>query len=314
MADTASESNNGSSQAGSRSSRVNSADSIPGGRRSQIPRKSLTNGRTSKASLDDGRSPRYDDYEQFLQETRNGVNSINGMSLNGDAIFTNEGRNGLINYGDAAADSPLYDKSTGLPKSFPKPKSALEDDEDDMHSLDGLKLKDQEYQKLLRKTKQEDEDDDTLLLLGGSKYDPTLGRSKAEASAADRIRDREQLSRGKLATKLKTLHLELRSARRGIDYIERRLNGVGSSDEESDWVDDEEDPTGQILARRVKADGLKQVEKLKAANLVDIAEGQPTESPVYLAQEPVKWSVSGKWAFTIGQLILVWFLLEIFYL
>lgn len=231
------------------------------------------------------RSPTLSDYDDFLEETR--------------------GNASPSPYGNG---SPLYDRSTGKPKPFPKPpKSALEDDDEELVALDELKRKDQEYQALLSPPKQEDEDD-TFMLLGGTKqYEPQLGRpvrSKAEAMAGDRNREREKTAHDKMMNRLKTLHMELRSARRGIDYIERRLNGVGSSDE-SEWVDDEEDSNGENIAKRIKAEDIKQRQKLRSVDVVDAIKTRSV---------PTGPSAALKWG-TVGcQLALIWFLLEIYFL
>ncbi|KAF8245250.1 hypothetical protein K440DRAFT_414666 [Wilcoxina mikolae CBS 423.85] len=230
------------------------------------------------------RSPTLSDYDDFLEETR--------------------GNASPSPYGDR---SPLYDRSTGKPKPFPKPpKSALEDDDEELDDLDELKQMDKEYQALLSPPKQEDEDD-TFMLLGGTKqYEPQLGRpvrSKAEAMAGDRNRDREKTAHDKMMNRLKTLHMELRSARRGIDYIERRLNGVGSSDE-SEWVDDEEDSNGENIVKRMKAEETKQRQKLRGVELADVVKPHPVSAGPSTA---LKWG-------TVGcQLALIWFLLEIYF-
>ncbi|KAF8542475.1 hypothetical protein BDD12DRAFT_802822 [Trichophaea hybrida] len=230
------------------------------------------------------RSPTLSDYDDFLEETK--------------------GNASPSPYGDG---SPLYDRSTGKPKPFPKPpKSTLEDDDEELDGLDELKQKDKEYQALLSPPKQEDEDD-TFILLGGTKqYEPQLGRpvrSKAEAMAGDRNRDREKTAHDKMMNRLKTLHMELRSARRGIDYIERRLNGVGSSDE-SEWVDDEEDSNGENIVKRMKAEEIKQRQKLRGVELADVVKPHPVSAGSSTA---LKWG-------TVGcQLALIWFLLEIYF-
>jgi len=227
----------------------------------------------------------------------------------------------MSDYGLASSGSsgsPLYDRSTGKPKSFPKPKSALEDDEDDLPPLDELQRKDREYQDLLNPAKNDDEED-TYMLLGGSRqYEPNPNRPvrpKAEAAAGDRKRDREKNAHEQLMNRLKTLHLELRSARRGIDYIERRLNGVGSSDE-GEWVDDEgETEDDNAISSRIKAEELRQRQRLRAeqaevaaAAAAAAAAGDPGLLRPYEPSVVVKVG-------TVGfQLVLLWFLLETYFL
>ena len=213
---------------------------------------------------------------------------------------------GLMSSGSSA--SPLYDRSTGKPKTFPKPKSALDEDEDDLTSLEELQRKDREYQELLNPPKNEDEED-TYLLLGGSRqYEPDPNRPvrpKAEAAAGDRKRDREKNAHEQLMNRLKTLHMELRSARMGIDYIERRLNGVGSSDE-GEWVDDEDEPEdGDAIATRIKNEELKQRQRLRVEQAEAAVAGELEALRSYEPSTAVKVG-------TVGcQLALLWFLLEI---
>ncbi|KAI5858586.1 hypothetical protein BZA05DRAFT_8269 [Tricharina praecox] len=223
----------------------------------------------------------------------------------------------LSDYGLASSgssESPLYDRSTGKPKTFPKPKSALEDDDDDLTPLEELQRKDREYQELLNPSKNDDEED-TYQLLGGSRqYEPITNRPvrpKAEAAAGDRKRDREKNAHEQLMNRLKTLHMELRSARRGIDYIERRLNGVGSSDE-GEWVDDEDEPSEGIVTR-IKAEELRQRQRLRAeqAEAAAAAAAAAVEPEVLRPYEPSTVVKVG----TVGcQLALLWFLLEIYFL
>jgi hypothetical protein len=211
--------------------------------------------------------------------------------------------------GPSVTASPLYDRSTGRPKTFPKPKSSLEDDDDSFGALEDMIRRDSEYQELLDPAPKA-EDDDTFLLLGSSKqYDPQPGRtvrSKAEALAGDRTREREKSAHNQLMNRLKTLHLELRSARRGIDYIERRLNGVGSSDE-GEWVDDDSnDDTAQRFKteERIKSVKPEVVKQKQQARLV-----QRDPSPARpLMSKLVKWGTLG------FQLTLLCFLLETYFL
>lgn len=247
------------------------------------------------------RSPTQSDYDDFMEEAR------------GNASPTPYG-----------STSPLYDRSTGKIKPFPKPpKSALEDMNDEMGDLEELKRKDQEYEALLNPPKQED-DDDTFMLLGGTKkYEPRPGqivRPKAEAIAGDRDREHNKSVHDKMMNRLKTLHMELRSARRGIDYLERRLNGVGSSDE-SEWVDDEEFMRGmteEAVVKRIKSEESLQRQKL-TNDIEKVAQVQTQAQAQAQAQEPaiVSSAPSSKILKygTVGfQIAMLWFLLEIYFL
>ncbi|KAA8905045.1 hypothetical protein FN846DRAFT_11450 [Sphaerosporella brunnea] len=233
-----------------------------------------------------------------------------------------KGGNGSIYSSTPSSGSPLYDRSTGLPKEFPKPKSALQDDEEEtMSVLDELNKKDQEYAQILNAPKGEDEDDTYMLLGGSERYEPLQGqrvRPKAEAIAGDRTWQKEKSEREQMMSRLKTLHLELRNARRGIGYIERRLNGVGSSDE-SEWVDDEDGLDGDIIAKRARAEARR---KSKKAETVDaVASTTGTDAVANAAVEPVveatpvvkEPSTAIKVCTVAAQLVLIWFALEIYF-
>jgi hypothetical protein len=196
-----------------------------------------------------------------------------------------------------------------------------------MDVLDELNKKDQEYQQLLNPSEAGDEDDTFMLLGGSERYEPLPGqrvRPKAEAIADDRTRQKEKSAHDQLMIRLKTLHMELRSARQGIEYIERRLNGAGSSDE-GEWVDDEDDPEGDIITRRARAEE-KAAKKSKKADIVDAAASASSTadtanggSDAALAtKEPAPVLAESSTAVKVGtvtaQLVMIWFALEIYFL
>ena len=218
--------------------------------------------------------------------------------------------------------SPLYDRSTGIPMTFPKPKSALEEEErEGMEVFEELGRNNQVYQDILNLPKQ-GEEDETYELLNSinsiKKFEPKPIRAirpKPEPIAADE----------RLMNKLK---MELRSAKRGLYYIERRLNGVGSSDE-GEWVDDEDDPTGEH-AKRLRAEEALKLQRLAVERPSRVATPQPpppppappvVEIPVVVAAEPsrvepsrVEPSRAVKLATTTLQVCAVWLILEIYFL
>jgi hypothetical protein len=296
--------------------------------KNHTPQASATTNNTSKDKPAAVHSPSLTDYMNYMQERGN-------ESAYGSA--------------PSSGESPLYDRSTGLPKEFPKPKSALQDDEEEssMDVLDELNRKDQEYAQILNQSKGEDEDDTFQLLGGSERYEPLPGqrvRPKAEAIAGDRARQKEKTAHEQLLTRLKTLHMELRSARQGIDYIERRLNGVGSSDE-SEWVDDEDDPDGSIISKRAKQPRGEKMKRSDTTNTAvstavsttdtavstadDVAASTTSAAPASITsaapapaveEEPApvvviaEPSTAVKIGTVVAQLIMIWFALEVYFL
>ncbi|KAI5788405.1 hypothetical protein EDC01DRAFT_164105 [Geopyxis carbonaria] len=199
--------------------------------------------------------------------------------------------------GQQNESSPLLYRSTGRPKP---PKTALEDD-DSGDELESLMRSEQDYRSLLNPTT--NDEDDTFMLLGGSRqYEPSPVpvRPRQDAIAGDRTKARERAANDKLMNRLKTLHLELRSARRGIDYIERRLNGAGSSDE-GEWVDDDDSDN---VAKRIRSEESKQRRKMEAIESSMAAMAARTKTPP-------GFSTTTKCLIIFGQLAMVWFLLEL---
>jgi hypothetical protein len=217
--------------------------------------------------------------------------------------------------GGPSTESPLYDRSTGRPKAFPKkPETALNGYDGDLDGLEDMMENDRKLEALLNPPLHEDEDD-TFSLLGGSKqYEPQalqIVRPKTEAMAADRSREREKADQNKLITRLKTLQLELRSARRGIANIERQLQGQGSSDE-GEWVDDEDIDDGdleEIFGRK---------RRYKPPHVQPAEEAKPQLKTITIdPPQPIEPSVQSKvvsWIIFILKLALIWVLLELWFL
>ena len=204
--------------------------------------------------------------------------------------------------------SPLFGRKTKADrvakagKAVPQPKSALEDDDSDVdESLKALVRSDAEYERLL--SPKQSPEDDTFQLLGGSKkYEPQLNRrvrKKEEALAGDLANHSQTESHEKLMNRLKTLHIELRSARQGIEYVERKLNGGVSSDDESEWIDDDSEG-----AQRLKA-GMKKQRKAALALEEETLRALSGDAPPMPPSKPVRYAV------LLAQVAAIYFLTEL---
>lgn len=187
---------------------------------------------------------------------------------------------------DPGRVSPLYGR--GSDGKGPK-RSPLEEEDSDTESLQAL-MHDEGYTELLNK---QQEEDDTFNLLSDLRS-RTITKPAQDLASPKEDKTKEEET-AKLLNKLKTLHLELRSARQGIDYIERRLNGGASSDDESEWVDEDDTEHERVRDRK---------RRLKAP---------ATESPQSEASsEPEKPSSQLKHCILfVTQFALIWMLLEL---
>ncbi|TGZ81400.1 hypothetical protein EX30DRAFT_261407 [Ascodesmis nigricans] len=208
--------------------------------------------------------------------------------------------------------TPTFDRSSGQQKISSRTHSVLEDEDSELESLQGALLGADEGYKSLLQGHGEDEDD-TYSLIAATRHfgrGPSKVRSRKEALHADLENARKAETHDKLMNKLKTLHLELRSARRGIDYIERRLNGAASSDDESEWVDEEE--AQRYEEERKAAEKAKELERPKIeifAKPGPVASVPPTEKLRFLA--PMKPNGCEQWIMLAVQLAILWVLLEV---
>lgn len=231
------------------------------------------------------RSPTLSDYDELTASAGNTDNKpVNGLGI-----------------ANSVEPSPLYNRSTGAPNphAAPPPKSRLEDDSDtDDGALEILVRDSRDFESLLNPPKPADPDDDTFMLLGGAtQYDPEANRPvrpRAETIEADRRHFRDQALAEKYARKLETLEIEMRLARRGIELVERRLNGF-SSDDEADWVDEDEAAAAAAATLESKRG------KLRKHLGIDKNDSRP----------PSRGERMFQWGVLVFQLVGLWFLLEI---
>ncbi|CUS07802.1 unnamed protein product [Tuber aestivum] len=183
-------------------------------------------------------------------------------------------------------------------------KSPLEEEESDFDSLEYLLENDQDFSALF--TSVDDDEDDTALLLANlPTYKPPAAqksnvRPRAEAEAGDQMREQERAVHEKLMNRLRTLHLEVRSATRGLDVLEGFLDGAGSSGDLSECWDDA--TQRKEYMRRLRKEEQKQ--RL-------ILERRARQRMAFLGA-PLPWSKwLVKWGFVAFLVVIIWYLLEL---
>jgi hypothetical protein len=176
----------------------------------------------------------------------------------------------------------------------------LEEDDSDVDSLQYLIEHDHDFSALLNPS--DDDEDTALLLSSGRPYQPLAVqtvRSRTEVEASDQLRERERAVHDKLMSRLKTLQLEVRSTTRGIDVLESFLNGSGSSDENSEFVDDAE---RREYLRRLRKEEENQRLRLERKIRRKMQSGNSPPSWV-------EWCL--RWGFLAFLVILIWYGLEL---
>ncbi|KAL7267763.1 hypothetical protein RUND412_009636, partial [Rhizina undulata] len=194
-------------------------------------------------------SPGADDYDTIIDLEREAEqqNALNIAEPENSPLFDSSKRKNGNGNGNG---NPSIDQELSGLRRRKLPEVLQEDDWDD--SLNQLMENDNDFADLLS-GKNEDgaEENETVdLLARGHQFHPHHSqkvRSKEEVIVADQARERERIQQAKLMNKLQTLQMEIRDARRGIDVLERRLNGGGISDESELLEDDERD----VLLKRL---------------------------------------------------------------
>ncbi|RPB01985.1 hypothetical protein L873DRAFT_569949 [Choiromyces venosus 120613-1] len=183
-------------------------------------------------------------------------------------------------------------------------KSRLEEEDSDVDSLQYLLENDQDFSALFAKV-DDDEDDTALLLANLPTYRPPAAqklkvRPRVEAEAGDQTWEQERAVHEKLMGRLRTLHLEVRSATRGLDVLEGFLDGAGSSGDLSECWDDA--TQRKEYMRRLRKE--EQNQRL-------ILERRMRQR-VALLGTPLPWSKwLVKWGFIAFLVVIVWYLLEL---
>ncbi|KAG0638548.1 hypothetical protein HOY80DRAFT_158716 [Tuber brumale] len=183
-------------------------------------------------------------------------------------------------------------------------KSPLEEEDSDVDSLQYLLDNDQDFSALFPPAG-DDEDDTALLLANLPTYKPPTAqklkvRPRVEAEAGDQMWEQERAVHEKLMNRLRTLHLEVRSATRGLDVLEGFLDGAGSSGDLSECWDDA--AQRKEYMRRLRKEEQKQ--RL-------ILERRMRQRAALLGT-PLPWSKwLVKWGFVVFLVVVVWYLLEL---
>ncbi|CAZ82845.1 unnamed protein product [Tuber melanosporum] len=183
-------------------------------------------------------------------------------------------------------------------------KSPLEEEDSDVDSLQYLLENDQDFSALFPPVDGE-EDDTALLLASLPTYKPPTAqklkvRPRVEAEAGDQMWEQERAVHEKLMNRLRTLHLEVRSATRGLDVLEGFLDGAGSSGDLSECWDDA--AQRKEYMRRLRKEEQKQRLILERRMRQRMA----------LLGTPLPWSKwLVKWGFVAFLVVVVWYLLEL---